>query len=71
MRQEKYIIKMMLNFPKFNGKHQMTNLSKQNAMKDKYQETCTWTHQSGLLKTKHKHKLLKAVRGEKGHIIYK
>ena len=49
----------------------MTNLSKQNAMKDKYQETCTWTHHSGLLKTKHKNKILKAVRGEKGHIIYK
>lgn len=34
-------------------------------MEDKYQETCTWTHYKGLLKTKHKNKILKAVRGGK------
>ena len=40
-------------------------------MEDEYQETCTWTHHGGLLTTKHKNKLLKAVRGGKGHITYK
>lgn len=62
---EKYIIKIMPNFPKFDGKHVLTILRKWNTMEDKYQETCTWTHHEGLLKTKHKNKILKAVRGKR------